>query len=447
LTFNFLKFKFFIHHMPRKKSLLIGLLSSFFSITVVAQSTQTFNEKEVATTLSILSADEMAGRQTFGSTIHLAAGYIADEFLKYGLQPLPGLGSYLQSFVMINSKPLESSKVTVGTDAVSAQNIISQTSEKKLNITPASGFEVIRLNEGDNAMATFRSIRGKKGNVLVLMHSSHEPFFMRVKQNAAARMKSETSIVFILTTQSTAETFDIAIENEITEIKLSNVAGMIPGKTKPDEYVIFSGHYDHIGIGKPNEKGDSIYNGANDDASGTTAVMMLAKHFATVGQNERTIIFAAFTAEEVGGFGSQYFSKQLDPAKVVAMFNIEMIGTDSKWGTNSAYITGYEKTNMGEILQKNLAGSPFQFHPDPYPEQQLFYRSDNATLARLGVPAHTISTSKMDNEPHYHKASDEIGTLDTKNMTEIIRTIAISSKSIVDGKDTPSRVDTSQLNR
>jgi hypothetical protein len=432
-----------------KKALSIILLTVLIATQVSAQSatTETFNEKEVAKTLEILSADEMAGRQTFGTTINLAAGFIADEFVKYGLKPLPGLTSYLQTFVMLNSKPLQSSKVTIGTDVVPAQNIICQTGEKKLNITPASGYEVMRLNEGDNAMATFRSIRSKKGNVLVLMHSSHEPFFTRVKQNAAARMKSETSIIFVLTTQSTAETFDIKLDNEITELKLSNVAGMIPGKTKPDEYVIFSGHYDHIGIGKANEKGDSIYNGANDDASGTTAVMMLAKHFATVGGNERTIIFAAFTAEEVGGFGSQYFSKQFDPAKVMAMFNIEMIGTDSKWGTNSAYITGYEKTNMGEILQKNLVGSPFQFHPDPYPEQQLFYRSDNATLARLGVPAHTISTSKMDNEPHYHKASDEIGTLDTKNMTEIIRAIALSSKSIIDGKDTPSRVDTNLLNR
>ncbi len=449
MTFNILFLKHLFTAINRKKVLSIILLTVLINTQVSAQSatTETFSEKEVAKTLEILSADEMAGRQTFGPTIQLAAAFIADEFLKYRLQPLPGLTSHMQTFVMLNSKPLESSKVTIGTDAVSAQHIICQTGEKKLHITPASGYEVIRLNEGDNAMATFRSIRGKKGNVLVLMHSSHEPFFTRVKQNAAARMKSETSIVYVLTAQSTAETFDIKLDNEITELKLSNVAGMIPGKSKPDEYVIFSGHYDHIGIGKPNEKGDSIYNGANDDASGTTAVIMLAKHFASVGGNERTIIFTAFTAEEVGGFGSQYFSKQFDPAKVVAMFNIEMIGTDSKWGTNSAYITGYEKTNMGEILQKNLAGSQFQFHPDPYPEQQLFYRSDNATLARLGVPAHTISTSKMDIEPHYHKVSDEIGTLDTKNMTEIIRAIAISSKSIVNGKDTPTRVDTNQLNR
>ena len=174
-------------------------------------------------------------------------------------------------------------------------------------------------------------------------------------------------------------------------------------------------------------------------------MILLANYFKKANTNARTLVFAAFTAEEIGGFGSQYFSRQLKPDSVMAMFNIEMIGTESKWGGNSAYITGFDKTDMGTILQKNLAGSKFVFHPDPYPEQQLFYRSDNATLARLGVPAHTISTSKMDNEPNYHQASDEVETLDLKNMTEIIKAIAESSKTIVAGKDTPSRVKAASL--
>ncbi|HEY2720994.1 MAG TPA: M28 family peptidase, partial [Chitinophagaceae bacterium] len=136
---------------------------------------------------------------------------------------------------------------------------------------------------------------------------------------------------------------------------------------------------------------------------------------------------------------------QFDPAKVVAMFNVEMIGTESKWGTNSAYITGYEKTDMGQILQKNLEGTGFTFYPDPYTNQDLFYRSDNATLARLGVPAHTISTSKMDNEPNYHKVSDQIETLDMTNMAMIIKSIALSSRTIIAGKDTPARVKVDEL--
>jgi Zn-dependent M28 family amino/carboxypeptidase len=217
--------------------------------------------------------------------------------------------------------------------------------------------------------------------------------------------------------------------------------GVLPGKSKKDEYVIFSGHYDHLGIGRPNKDMDSIYNGANDDAAGTAAVIMFSKYFSQLKNNERSIIFVAFTAEEIGGFGSQYFSKQLDPSKVIAMFNIEMIGTESKWGTNSAYITGYEKSDFGKILQNNLNGSSFHFEPDPYPKQNLFYRSDNATLAELGVPAHTISTSKMDTEEYYHTPEDEIETLDMNNMAEIIKAIAISSSTIISGKDTPTRIE------
>jgi Zn-dependent M28 family amino/carboxypeptidase len=131
---------------------------------------------------------------------------------------------------------------------------------------------------------------------------------------------------------------------------------------------------------------------------------------------------------------------------VVAMFNIEMIGKVSKFGKNTAWITGYEKTDFGQILQKNLKDTPFTFHPDPYPAQNLFYRSDNATLARLGVPAHSISTDEIDKDPHYHNVSDEFETLDIANMTQVIRAIAQSARSIVAGKDTPTRVDATTLN-
>jgi len=218
----------------------------------------------------------------------------------------------------------------------------------------------------------------------------------------------------------------------------NNVIGVIPGKSKPDEFVIFSAHFDHLGLTESGS--DKVYNGANDDASGVTAVIALADYFKSTGKNERTLIFVAFTAEEIGGFGSRHFSKTINPDQVVAMFNIEMIGTESKWGRNSAYITGYEKSDFGKIVQQNLVGSKFRFEPDPYPAMKLFYRSDNATLAALGVPAHTISTSKMDDEPNYHMASDEVATLDMANMTEIIKSIAISAQGIISGKETPSRV-------
>ncbi|MGY3214854.1 M20/M25/M40 family metallo-hydrolase [Mucilaginibacter sp. HD30] len=226
---------------------------------------------------------------------------------------------------------------------------------------------------------------------------------------------------------------------KLTNIPLFNVVGVLPGKTKPDEYVIFSAHYDHLGIGKPME-GDSISNGADDDASGTTAVITLAEYFKKLDNNARTLIFVAFTAEEIGGYGARYFSKMVDPDKTVAMFNIEMIGKASKFGENSAFITGFERSDFGTILQKNLEGTAFQFHPDPYPTQNLFYRSDNATLARLGVPAHTISTDQIDIDKLYHTVKDEFSSLDVKNITATIKAIALSSRGIVAGTETPTRV-------
>ena len=219
----------------------------------------------------------------------------------------------------------------------------------------------------------------------------------------------------------------------------NNVIGVLKGKSKPNEIVVFSAHFDHLGM--KNAGDDKIFNGANDDASGVTAVITLAKYFKELSNNERTIVFVAFTGEETGGFGSAFFTKNINPDEVVAMFNIEMIGTESKWGKNSGYITGFEKSNFGDILQSNLKGTDFQFYPDPYPTEQLFYRSDNARLAAVGVPAHTISTSKMDSEPNYHQLSDEVATLDLTNMTAFINAIALSSKTILSGRDTPSRVE------
>lgn len=228
-------------------------------------------------------------------------------------------------------------------------------------------------------------------------------------------------------------------KDSIDKRPLFNVVGMLPGKSKAHELVVISGHYDHIGIVKGDAQ-DSIANGADDDASGITAMIALAKYYKALKNNERTLLFVAFTAEEIGGFGSKHFSRQLNPDHVVAMFNIEMIGKESKFGKNAAFITGFDKSDFGKILQKNLSGTEFTFHPDPYIRQNLFYRSDNATLAALGVPAHTISTDQIDTDKYYHTVKDEYSTLDSENILATIKAIAKSAISIIKGTDTPTRI-------
>ncbi|HVF82204.1 MAG TPA: M20/M25/M40 family metallo-hydrolase [Flavisolibacter sp.] len=397
---------------------------------------------EVARIENALASDEMRGRKTGSPEIDKAADFIAAEFRKAGLQPLAG-DSYLQEFVMLRPRLGELRYVAGGAE-IDRKNIIVLTSQASLNVDESSGYTVSKISAGENLFSRAQSLVAEKKNRIILVDTSMAKNFVRLTGLKRQIFRSPFSTIFILG-GNLPGSFKITATHSFEEAKFKNVVGLLPGKGRKGEQVIFSAHYDHLGIGKPQE-GDSIYNGANDDAAGTTAVILLANHFKKLGNNERTLVFVAFTAEETGGFGSQYFSQQMNPATITAMFNIEMIGTESKWGRNSAFITGYEKTNMGEILQANLKGSAFQFYPDPYPDQQLFYRSDNATLARLGVPAHTISTSKMDSEPNYHKASDEVSTLDLDNMAQIIKAIAESSKTIVSGKDTPSRVKTEGMN-
>jgi hypothetical protein len=428
-----------------KKLLVLTLcLVVFTSLLHSQKAAKLINESETERIEKYLSSDELAGRQIYTAGIEMAAKFIANEFKQNGLATFKNSASHLQSFSRISTKFISATGNFDGNN-IDTKNIIAITSEPNVDINEKSGYEVVKITKEDNLFLTVRKYMTNNKNYVILVDEALGANFGRLVQFKSGLSEQQKSIFIVLTNQAPTQ-YKLQATHKVDKLSLSNVVGIIPGKSLPNEYVIFSGHYDHLGVnGKRAVNGDSIYNGANDDAAGTTAMIMLSKYYSALANNERTLVFAAFTAEESGGFGAQYFSKQFDPLQVKAMFNIEMIGTESKWGKNSAYITGYEKTDMGAILQKNLEGTDFNFYPDPYTDQNLFYRSDNATLARLGVPAHTISTSKMDNEPNYHKPSDEFSTLDIANMTQIVKAIAKSAQSIISGKDTPTRVDTTQL--
>ncbi len=423
-----------------KKGLLALIAVVFLTNPVIAQHAGTvFNEKQIRQMETILSSDSMQGRRTFTPGIRKAAGFIAGCFKEAGLKKWPALNSYLQHFAMISVRP-ETVSIAWGGEKLSSDKLIEISSRKTIHWTSRDTIQIDSIKTQADFQQKIRTYLNSDEDALVWIQSDLKTSFSALQRYLSAKLsfKGASTVLFILADHFTKD-FDIQIKNHLQHKKTANVLGYLPGASRPEEYVVFSAHYDHLGVDSTLE-GDQIYNGANDDASGTTAVIALAKYFSQKGENQRSLVFVTFTGEEEGGYGSHYFSRQLDPDKVVAMFNIEMIGTHSKWGANSAYITGYAYSDFGAILQRNLKNSQFTFYPDPYPKQQLFYRSDNATLARLGVPAHTISTAKMDKELHYHKVSDEIKTLDLENMTRIIRAIALSSQSIINGTDTPTRV-------
>ena len=223
------------------------------------------------------------------------------------------------------------------------------------------------------------------------------------------------------------------------ELDLFNIIGLLEGTSLKEEFVIISAHYDHLGQIEGG-KGDLVFNGANDNATGVAAMIMLAEYFKKAKINKRSILFVAFTAEEMGLIGSNYFGKTISAESIIAGVNIEMIGKESPFGPKTAWLTGFKRSTFGEIIQKNLSSSEYRLYPDPYKDFRLFFRSDNASLARLGVPAHTFSTSPMDKDLDYHQLSDEVETLDVKIITETIKAISVGIKSIVSGDDTPSRV-------
>ncbi|MDX5417656.1 MAG: M20/M25/M40 family metallo-hydrolase [Hymenobacteraceae bacterium] len=433
--------------MTRKKLFSTAFLL-LLGASLSAQDLSVINQQEATRMLQTLSHDDMQGRAAFTAGIEKAADFIAGEFHAAGLLPLNGNSSsqapsYRQTFYVHRLTPSQA-EVSLGKKKIAAEHVFVNTSHTQLDWKQKNKINLISIPEGENFRAAFAKANSQEQDALVLIHPSHAEAFNAyrgyfAKGGVKKEIGTGSSKVYLLTDQTAPKKYHVKFENKVDRLELSNVVGMIEGKRK-DEFVVFSGHYDHIGFHKSID-GDSIANGADDDASGTTAMMMLARYYKQQAQPERTLIFAAFTAEEIGGHGSRYFSEQLNPDQIVAMFNIEMVGKPSKFGPNSAYLTGFEKSDLGQLMQKRLKGTTFSIHPDPYPEQNLFYRSDNATLARLGVPAHTISSVQIDQDKTYHTVKDEFELLDMPHFTSMIRAIALAAQGVVSGEDTPLRVD------
>ena len=204
-----------------------------------------------------------------------------------------------------------------------------------------------------------------------------------------------------------------------------NAVGRLTGSdpASATEVILLSAHLDHIGARQTQNAasgGDTIYNGADDDASGTIAVLELAQALAAGPRPKRTIVFAFFGSEEAGGYGSRFFvDRPVVPlSQIVANLQFEMIGRpDNKVPPHTLWLTGYERSTLGPALAKQGA----QLVQDPHPEQSFFTRSDNIQFARRGVVAHTVSSFGLHKD--YHQPSDEIKTIDFPHMTDAIRSM------------------------
>jgi|GEM_PF-906359 len=222
--------------------------------------------------------------------------------------------------------------------------------------------------------------------------------------------------------------------------ELTNIVGWVEG-TDPvlkHEYILFGAHHDHIGV--RGDTGDVIYNGADDNATGTTAVLALAEYFAATRTNKRTLVFATFTAEERGLVGSRHLAANLpmEDGPLVAMINFEMIGKPAQDGSWSLMVLGPERSTLADIFRAALGSDSPITLVDPLEHQVRYYNaSDNRAFDAQGYITATLASPQSTDDPYYHTPDDRYEFLDVDYMTQVIRAVVDMTRTLVSGEATP----------
>lgn len=464
---------------------LIIYLISIVNIAVNIAHAEHYNSTQqlniIEQDIAFLSSDRLKGRAIFTPEIDMAAHYIQQRFKELNLQPLTEKNhgklntqakTFLQSFTLhhVTENTLS---VTINGKTYKEKKIAFISNQEHTHWQSLKDITVTNVSTGDHLYDVLQRLNRQGGQHIVLSHPKHQQQFKRFKRlfkkgTYQLSLDSPASILLINTRKSNIRTLNVYAKNTINSQKVHNVIGVLPGKapfengviknTINKEMIIYSAHYDHLGMSTGNKTNDNIFNGANDNASGVAGILQLAEHYAKQIQPiRRTLVFAAFSAEEVGIYGSKHFANHINSNNVKAMINIEMIGKPSEFGQGKVWISGSQYSNLPDLLnhshneqlkektvQQHKKSTPYIF-PTPYTKQNLFYRSDNIPLARLGVPAHTISAAKVTNDEHYHKVSDELSTLTLTSIQQVVQSLILANTKLINGEQTPIRINKEEI--
>jgi hypothetical protein len=407
--------------------------------------------------MEFLASDAMQGRGSGTRFEQIAAHYLASQLRQFGIEPAgesdaSGDKTYLQSVNISRNTFAAPPKLSYGDVVLEhgkemlvfrINSASASGSLQKINSVekPKSGAVVfVKLSEGDAPEKLMQNLRSltESGAAAVIVEET--PQWRAGWNNIAARAVSfttflktaEKSAALVVINKDAANALDKIADGTRVEIKGElaapetrrtwNAVGKITGTDArlSSEVILLSAHLDHLGVRENAPGDDKIFNGADDDASGCVAVLELARVSATEKRPKRTIYFAFFGSEEAGGLGSRYFVDNLSFPKenLIANLQFEMLGRpDAKVGADELWLTGYERSDLGAQLARRGA----KLVGDPHPEQNFFQRSDNFTLARQGVVAHTVSSFGLHTD--YHRASDELKTIDFGHLTRSINSM------------------------
>jgi Zn-dependent M28 family amino/carboxypeptidase len=434
--------------------------------------------------LRFLASDELMGRGTMRPEINIAARYISEQFRSFGLKEVPGTNDYFQTFDIRMKNPATSGTLTVSGNTYEMINKLLQAkggditvnapvvyakhgTENDLNNIDVKGKIVITepgtsdsssFMDGFYMLETKRKLLQNKGAVAIIERFKEGSFPWNGLQEYLTEeraVKEEGNSIPVLFVKDDASSLKNIAGNtqgslivqgtQIRAIPAKNVMGWVEG-TDPklkEQFVVLTAHYDHLGVAKKPKmeegKLDSIYNGARDNAIGTTAVMDAAQYFAEH-PAKRSILFIAYAAEEVGEIGSKYFSEHPTIPLKQMVYNIN-IDNASYNDTSIVTVVGLGRTSADEEIRNATAAYGLKAMPDPAPEQNLFDRSDNVNLAVHGIPAPTFSLgfTKFDEEinKRYHQLSDEVGNFDLNYGLKYIRSFILAAKNIADNPKQP----------
>lgn len=434
------------------------------------------SQGSVTGTISFLASDELGGRGTPSKELTIATAYVASRLRAAGAEGLGPDGSfYIESAldtVQTASRgcKLSSGQVDVRTSLLEgvhqddgaaseayryAGKVIRRDADGNFP-EDFSGPVVFELgdSEGDGPPASFqlrRAVRqlaaGGATAVLVEAPAGNELWNLAEQLQNEPRVESARSrfgLPMLL-----IEPGSVAIDQEVTlaipvnvysKAIVRNVAGVIRGSDAElsKQAVLFSAHLDHLGAGAPGA--DPIYNGADDDASGVTAVLTLADAFgALTPACKRSAIFVTFWGEEKGLLGSKEFvaGSPWPLEEIVANINIEMIGRPEDGALNKCWMTGWTESDLGSIVAQGSRRVGVETFEHPKYSQQLYRASDNFSFVQKGVIAHSFSAGSLHSD--YHQPSDEWQTLDLPHMTQVIRGLFAGTLPVVQGELKPGK--------
>jgi len=427
--------------------------------------------------MDFLASDALRGRGSGTPDEWAAATYVGAQLEQYGIAPAGDDGTYIQRGIILQPKLKAAPVLRFGAPGVETAWTYGQDFE--LDYFPRLSFAGPLQRIDADVLSDPIKLKVEKGAVVLLLGTDREklrsmafaaltgaaaavltaprdgkfrqqnkpelPKPPRRLEGGAAGLGSNVfgdlvslSDAALAQLKTVPDGTQFSMNSEVDEAEKSytwNAIGKIEGSDPAlrSSAVLLTAHLDHLGVGKE-VNGDSIYNGADDDASGTTAVLELARSLAVGPHPRRTVIFALFGSEEAGGLGSTWF--QLHPPipmdQIAANIEFEMIGrADPKYSHDTLWLTGWERSNLGPALAAHGA----KLEADKRPEEKFFMRSDNFVLAKKGVVAQTVSSYGMHKD--YHQPSDDLAHIDFQHMVAAIGSMIDPVKWLVNSDFTP----------